>query len=308
MAPAELFGESLSACPACGTSGLQPWLRQEIAGIAFTLDKCPACGTGCLNPPPAPTYLKSLYGSTGHGAKSLTSFEAVLAAEREFPNSTVDAASMVRYAQKLLGPGHAGERLALDIGSGYGFFSKAALNQGFSVTAVNPAGLENRIFRQLNGFEPVPQFFEEVDWGARKFDLVILSQILEHLLDPLRVLVKIKNLLKPAGVAAIAVPNVDAILIKILRSQSSFLGLPEHVIHFSRKGLNAVLQRAGFAVKHHRYYSRIPYYAISNRLNLQGTPRKLVNHCFRICQWLPLTVCNWAGLGLFQNAWAAPQD
>ncbi len=306
MEPADLFVENLSSCPACGDSVIQPWLRKEIAGVTFHLDKCWACGTGFVNPPPSPAYLKSLYGCTGHGSKSLTSFDAVMAAEIEFPNSTVDAKRMVKYARKLLGPEKAGARIALDIGSGYGFFSQAALNQGFKVIAVNPASSENRIFQQLNGFEPIPQFFEEVDFGAEKFDLVILSQILEHLLDPLQVLVKIRNLLKPEGVIAIAVPNVDAILIKILKSKSSFLGLPEHIIHFSRKGLGAILQRAGFEVKHHLYYSRIPYYALSNRLNLQGRPRKLVNYCFRICQWAPLAICNGGGTGLFQNVWAVP--
>lgn len=306
MAPADLFAEKLSACPACGDSVMKPWLRQEIAGVTFHLDKCWACGTGFVNPPPTPTYLKSLYECTGHGSKSLTSFDAVMAAEIEFPNSTVDAKKMVKYARKLLGPEKARPGKALDIGSGYGFFSQAALNQGFKVTAVNPASTENRIFQQLNGFEPIPQFFEEVDFGAEKFDLVILSQILEHLLDPLQVLVKIRDLLKPEGVIAIAVPNVDAILIKILKSKSSFLGLPEHIIHFSRKGLGAILQRAGFEVKHHLYYSRIPYYALSNRLNLQGRTRKLVNYCVRICQWAPLAICNGGGTGLFQNVWAVP--
>jgi SAM-dependent methyltransferase len=306
MAPAVLFAENLSSCPACGDAGMKPWLRKEIAGVTFHLDKCWVCGTGCVNPPPSPEYLKSLYRSTGHGSRSLTSFAAVMAAEVESPNSTVDANRMVKYARKLLGPEKAGARIALDIGSGYGFFSQAALSQGFKVIAVNPASSENRIFQQLNGFEPIPQFFEEVDFGAQKFDLVIASQILEHLLDPLDVLVKIRNLLKPEGVIAIAVPNVDAILIKILKSKSSFLGLPEHIIHFSRKGLEAILQRAGFQVKHHLYYSRIPYYALSNRLNIQGRPRKLVNYCVRIGQWAPLAICNWGGTGLFQNVWAVP--
>ena len=162
-----------------------------------------------------------------------------------------------------------GQAKALDIGAGYGFFSRAALEQGFQVIAVNPASAENRIFKQLNGFEPIPLFFEEVDFGRERFDLVILSQVLEHLLDPFQVLVKVRNLMKPEGVIAIAVPNVDAILIKILKSRSSFLGLPGHIIHFSRKGLSAILQRAGFDVNLHRYISRIPYYSISNRLNMQ---------------------------------------
>jgi len=302
----KLVANNISSCPACGSSVKKPWLSKEISGVKFNLDKCCACGTGYVNPQPSAESLKSFYACLGHGSRSLTSFDKVMASEIEFPNSTVDAQRMVTYAKKLLGPCKDDKAKALDIGSGYGFFSKAALEQGFQVIAVNPASAENRIFQELNGFEPIPLFFEEVDFDTEKFDLVILSQVLEHLSDPFQVLVKVRKLIKPEGVIAIAVPNVDAILIKILKSRSSFLGLPEHIIHFSRQSLSAILQRAGFNVNLHRYISRIPYYGISNRLNIHGRSRKLVNYFVRVSQWAPLFIANRLGLGLFQNVWAVP--
>jgi SAM-dependent methyltransferase len=306
MQLSESVPHDLAACPACGSPVKKPWLSQELAGVNFTLDKCCACGTGYVNPQPSLESLQSFYASCGHGSKSLTSCAAVMASEVEFPNSTVDAQRLVTYAKGLLGACREGKAKALDIGSGYGFFSRAALEQGFQVVAVNPARAENRIFQQLNGFEPIPLFFEEVDFGMEKFDLVILSQVLEHLLDPFHVLTKVRNLIKPEGVLAIAVPNVDAILIKILKSKSSFLGLPGHLIHFSRRGLSALLQRAGFEVNLHLYISRIPYFSISNRLNIQGRSRNLVNYLVRVCQRPPLFIANRLGLGLFQNVWAVP--
>jgi SAM-dependent methyltransferase len=303
---AKLVVNNLDSCPACGSSVRQPWLSKEVAGLKFDLDKCCTCGTAYVNPQPSAESLKAIYSCFGHGSKSLTSFDQVMASEAEFPNSTVDAQRMVSQAKKLMGPLTAGRPKALDVGSGYGFFSKAAREQGFQVVAVNPALEENRIFKQLNGLEPIPRFFEEVDFGEDKFDLVILSQVLEHLLDPFQVLVKVRSLIKPGGVIAIAVPNVDAILIKLFKSQSSFLGLPEHIIHFSRKGLSAILQRAGFEVEFHVYISKIPYYSISNRLNMHGRSRNLVNNLTRIVQWAPLSIANRLGLGLFQNVWAVP--
>jgi SAM-dependent methyltransferase len=295
-----------ASCPACGSAVKRPWLSPEVAGVRFNLDKCCACGTAYVNPRPSAESLQSLYACCGHGSKSLTSLAAVMASEIEFPNSTVDARRLVTYAKGLLAPSQAGQAKALDIGSGYGFFSRAALEQGFQVVAVNPARAENRIFQQLNGFEPIPLFFEAVDFGAEKFNLVILSQVLEHLSDPLQVLVKVRKLIKPEGVLAIAVPNVDALLIKILRSRSSFLGLPGHIIHFSRQGLSALLQRAGFEVNLHTYVSRIPYYTISNRLNIHGRSRQLLNHLVRVAQRPPLFIADRLGLGLFQNVWALP--
>ena len=216
------LSDYLAACPACDSPIMQSWLTKEMGGLTFKLDRCCVCGTGYVNPRPSLEYLKSIYSITGHGSKSLTSFDEVMAAEIEFPNSTVDAQRIIKYAQKLLGP-RKNLRL-LDIGSGYGFFSRAGIVAGFQVTAINPASSENSIFKQLNGFEPIPQLFEEVDLGAEKFDLVILSQILEHFLDPRQILLRVNSLLNRGGVVAIAVPNIDTILIKILKSRSSFLG------------------------------------------------------------------------------------
>jgi SAM-dependent methyltransferase len=295
---------NLSACPACDSPIMQPWLTKEVGGVTFKLDRCCACGTGYVNPRPSLEYLKSIYAITGHGSRSLISLDSVMAAEIEFPNSTVDAQRIINYAQKLLGRRKNLE--LLDIGSGYGFFSRAGLEAGFQVTAVNPASSENSIFKQLNAFEPIPQFFEEVDFGAKKFDLVILSQILEHFLDPRQILIRVNSLLNRGGVVAIAVPNVDAILIKILKSRSSFLGLPEHLTHFSFKGLEAILQRTGFTAKNHLYVSRIPYNSLSNKLGLQGKSRQWLNRGFRIAQWLPLKIADWLGWGLYQNVWAQP--
>ncbi len=299
-----IFSNYLSACPACASPIMQPWLTKEMGGVTFKLDRCCACGTGYVNPRPSMDYLKSIYAITGHGSKSLISLDSVMAAEIEFPNSTVDAQRIIKYAQKLLGP-RKNLRL-LDIGSGYGFFSRAGIEAGFQVTAVNPASSENSIFKQLNGFDPIPRFFEEVDFGAAKFDLVILSQILEHFLDPRQILIRVNGLLNRGGVVAIAVPNIEAILIKILKSRSSFLGLPEHLTHFSLKGLEAILQRSGFAAKKHLYVSRIPYNSISNKLGLQGKSRQLLNRGFRIAQWLPLKIADGLGCGLYQNVWAQP--
>jgi len=300
----KIFSKYLHYCPVCGNYVVKPWFTKDYAGLQFKVDKCCACGSGYINPQPPEEYLQSLYSCIGHGSKSFTSLKDVIASEAEFPNSTVDAKRMVTYAKKVLGTKKEDYWKALDIGSGYGLFSRAALDQGFKVVAVNPAITENSIFKELNGFDPIPLFFEEIDFGDEKFDLVILSQVLEHILDPLEVLIKVRNLLEPGGVVAIAVPNVDAILIKILKSKSTFLGLPEHLFHFSRRGLGAILQRAGLNMIHHVYYSRIPYFTLSNKFNLHGISRKSMNLFVKVLQWPPLLLANLFGYGLYQNVWA----
>jgi 2-polyprenyl-3-methyl-5-hydroxy-6-metoxy-1,4-benzoquinol methylase len=142
----------------------------------------------------------------------------------------------------------------LDIGSGYGFFSRAAMREGFKVTAINPGEWENDIFEKLNGFRPIPKLFEDINFGDEKFSLVIMSHVLEHLRDPLAILARIKNLLDPQGVVAIAVPNFNSLLVKILGTKdNSCLLVPDHLTYFSKKGLLTLLERAGFKVYYHEY-------------------------------------------------------
>lgn len=299
----DFFKLKMSACPACGSKKISPWLVKSKEGIHFSLWRCNFCQTGFMNPQPTKEYLDLIYNKSGHGLTGPISFEEVIKGETEYPNATVDAKRLVERA-KIIMAGKEGLK-ALDIGSGYGFFTNAALKAGFRVLAVNPGKWENEIFEKLNGFSPVPQFFEEVDFGPEKFDLVILSQVLEHVGEPLGFLVKILSILNKAGIIAVAVPNVDSILVKLMKSKDNgCLWVPEHLTYFSKKGLISILDRAGFAIKAHMYISRIPYNSLSKRFNLKNIPRWLVNTMVRSLQKPPLKIINKLGFGFIHNIWA----
>jgi SAM-dependent methyltransferase len=296
------FKPERSYCPACDSAEIAPWLVKVKGAMSFNLWRCNACHTGFMNPQPQKSYLDAIYHKSGHGLAEPTSVEEVLRSEKEYPNASVDAARLAGEAKNLLPPRDGLQ--AIDIGSGFGFFSRAALNAGFAVTAVNPGKWENEIFEQINGFSPLPYFFEEFDFNGKKFDLVILSQVLEHIADPVSFLQKALQLLNPGGIIAIAVPNVDSILVKILQTkENGCLWVPEHLTYFSGPGLQSLLTRAGFTVKRHGYVSRIPYSALSRRLNLDGTPRRIINGVVKVFQKPPLMLVNWLGLGFVHHIW-----
>lgn len=304
-----IFMDKLYRCPLCDSEKISFWLNKSKNGIQFDIYKCKECASGFMNPQPTEEYLSLIYATSGKGLLQPLSFEQVMEAEVEYPNATVDAKRLISLAQKLILSNGDAELNALDIGSGWGFFSKEAIDQGCKVTAINPGSWENNVFVQLNGFSPIPSFFEAVDFGDQKFDLVILSQVLEHIPDPLKLLQMIIKLLKQGGILTIAVPNVDSILVKILKDKdNSCLWVPEHLIYFSKRGLFALLERAGFTIKHHMYVSRIPYFIVSNKLKLKGTIRHTMNNIVKISQWLPFKFINMVGIGMQHNIWAAPID
>jgi len=100
----------------------------------------------------------------------------------------------------------AGKRL-LDVGAAQGDMAELLTRQGYDVTAVegDPGLAEiartkcNRVV-VANLDDPIP------DWGG-PFDVVVYGDVLEHLKNPLSVLVNINRQLKPDGVVVISVPN-----------------------------------------------------------------------------------------------------
>jgi len=78
------------------------------------------------------------------------------------------------------------------------------------------------------------------------YDLVCLNQVLEHVLDPLADLRRIRELLEPGGWLFVATPGADSIPAK-LASVDWFYD-PDHVFFFSRKTLFAMLEKAGFEI------------------------------------------------------------
>ena len=260
-----------------------------------------------MNPRPTSDYLMNeIYSSSGHGLTEPASLSSVLASENEYPNSTKDADTLVRVALKHLAPGPKG-RSALDIGSGYGFFSRRALQAGFQVTAVNPGEWENRLYRELTGRRPIVEPIERVELNS-KFDLVLMSQILEHIHDPATVLKKVARLMNPKGILAIAVPNVRWVLVTLLREKErGVFWVPEHLNYFTATGLHSLLRRTGFNILETRNVAKVPYNAVSRRLRLSGATRSAANSLVKWIQWAPMKALEWAGRGIHLQVWASPK-
>ena len=299
-----IFDAKRTRCVACGSDQIAFWGSKRRGTVIFSIDWCKDCGTAFMNPRPKFEYLMTnVYSTSGHGLTEPISLDSVLTSEREYPNATRDAKTLVSVALRYL-DAPCGPKKALDVGSGYGFFSKAALEAGFEVTAVNPGRWENIIYRQLTGHEPIKEAFEHVEFDTH-FDLVLMSQVLEHMHDPRAVLEKVARLLAERGVVAIAVPNFHWVLVRLLRErENSVLWVPEHLNYLTEAGLRALLISTGFSVLEVRHVARIPYYALSKRLHLSGKLHNAANALVRIAQWLPMQMLKQLRSGITIQVWA----
>ena len=86
---------------------------------------------------------------------------------------------------------------------------------------------------------------ESLDKFLRKnilFDVIIMSDVIEHLDNPFNVLSLIEKNLEPNGIFIFTTMNMDALLPKIMRSKYHWI-MPQHKFYFSNSTLRYFLKR-----------------------------------------------------------------
>ena len=154
---------------------------------------------------------------------------------------------------------HSSKMRLLDIGCGSGEFLMYAKKNGFDAIGVEPS-LEAASEANANGLEVHCSNFEEFllsqenDPNADLFDAIIMLNVLEHIPDPVRLLLSARGLLKHNGLICIRVPNdfseIQIAAQKKLKKDEWWVAAPDHINYFSFTSLNWFLQGAGFDVIH----------------------------------------------------------
>ncbi|ASF45718.1 class I SAM-dependent methyltransferase [Methylovulum psychrotolerans] len=305
-----VYGDILQECVACRNPHISYWRKKNFhytdgeAQKEFHIYRCANCGTGFLNRPPHKQWLQAIYQYSGQALTQAITLAEVLARETEFPNCTADAIRMTERDSQL---NRSGNRQALDIGSGFGFCTHSLRKLGYRTVSINPGQYENTVFRELNGDEPLPIVFEDYH-AAEPFGIVMLSQVLEHLLEPEQAIAKVGGLLAQNGVLACAVPNYHSVLVKLLGTKdNACLWIPEHVNYFTEKGLTTLLERNGFNVVKVEQITRIPAKALSKRLGLQGKSAAVMDALTQRWQNPFARLMNALGWGIYLNVYAVKQ-
>lgn len=144
----------------------------------------------------------------------------------------------------------------LDIGCGTGGITMV-VNAGKrnSVVAIEPD--EHRAHLARNrGLDVHQRFFDEAFVEEQApFDVVMLSDVLEHLADPTAMLKLVARALKPGGLMLLSVPNVAhwtvraSLLIGRFEYKSAGIMDATHLRWFTTKSLCRLIEAAGFEVQ-----------------------------------------------------------
>jgi SAM-dependent methyltransferase len=142
-----------------------------------------------------------------------------------------------------------GSRL-LDVGCGGGLFLRIMKRLGHEVQGIelSPIAAERARAAGLPVFlGPVEQF--DAEHPGRRYDLITVNHVLEHVPRPVATLEAMRHLLAHQGSIFIAVPNADCPFCRTLRDRWHSTDLPFHLMQFTPESLRGAGEQAGLVVR-----------------------------------------------------------
>jgi SAM-dependent methyltransferase len=216
--------EGRRLCPGCGSGGGAPRGRKG----GFELLGCRACRTLYVSALPAAGAAENYEGYYDEGNLAVPDF-----IDRRL-DEIVAGFEPYRRAGRLL-----------DVGCGAGTFLRAAARAGWEAVGVEVSATAAEHNRAA-GFEVFNGFLEEARYPEGHFDVVLASEVLEHVPDPGEMLREILRVLRPGGLLWATTPNGRGLSARALGLGWSAVCPPEHLHLFSRRAAAQLLSETGF--------------------------------------------------------------
>ena len=97
----------------------------------------------------------------------------------------------------------------LDIGCGVGWSLVEAKKKGFNAYGIEPIKIASEYGNNILKVNIINSSFQSEIFKETKFDFVMMDQVLEHIPNPMKVIVDAFSLLKPGGIFFLGVPPLD---------------------------------------------------------------------------------------------------
>jgi SAM-dependent methyltransferase len=232
-------------CLACGASldgapGFPAVDRLHGTPGRFAVMVCPACGSGTTAPlVPASAlegYYPSGYGPYEDPANPMIRLISHVIRHRQ---TRQGLHSFPVSALRERGPGR-----GLDVGCGRGDLAAGLIGAGWRMTGVEPSPNAAANAR-ARGVDVRVGTLADCPLDGETYDGGVFQHSLEHTVEPLGDLERIRDALVPGGLIAVTVPNFGGWQARRLRANWYHLDVPRHRAHFTQAGLERLLVRAG---------------------------------------------------------------
>jgi SAM-dependent methyltransferase len=240
--------ERLVECPVCRGTSLARlpvpghWIGQELFephADALGLNRCRGCGFVFVNPRPSEALLRAFYAGDDY----------VCHVPDHSAAGARKAAARLAVVRRLTGVRSG--RL-LDYGCGGGELLRAAREAGWEAEGFDIGRAALAACRR----QGLPVTDDPAALARRRFDVIFLSHVFEHVADHREVLGRLGGLLAPGGHLCLEVPNARSlravlslpVLSRHLRFDERYRAFPIHLSYFSERTLPRLLVAHGFVV------------------------------------------------------------
>ena len=209
---------------------------------AFEIVQCTSCGIAQTHPMPDATSLNDYYSESYYGS-STKKFSGIVEYLTVFGNQ-VRAKKILKTL--IATQSKASNFKILDIGCG-----RATLLRQLRQMGCDCSGTE---LEKHPSEDAVPDIkihrgsIEDGEFRDSSFDGVVIWHVLEHLLQPMKVLNEMARITCDGGLAVIAVPNFSSLQSKLFKSNWFHLDLPRHLYHFDVENLSEALTQRGYVI------------------------------------------------------------
>jgi SAM-dependent methyltransferase len=192
----------------------------------------------------------------------------------------------------------------LDIGCNEGRGLTIYSRNGYKVEGLELNEMAATVARR-NGFNVHTTALERFTPDSL-FDVAVLSNVLEHSLDPTQMLRDVQRILKPGGQVWISCPNNRSWLRSFFGEYWINWHVPFHIVHFSSSTLGTTLTRAGFANARIRQITPSLWVAssvIARMLARRGQPTRQLRNPFLVFALMLITRFVCFPLLILGNRW-----
>lgn len=212
------------------------------AESAYLIAECRACHMTQTLPRPTPEELGKLYARFyNFGGERDTAYTRL---RQKFLNSWAYSL-FLKLDGDISFHSRRGQGRLLDIGCnegrGLALYARNGFTtvEGLETNPVAAAAARNRGFSihevELADFKP-----------EQRYDVAVLSNVLEHALDPAEMLGQVARILRPGGEVWISCPNADSWARHVFKRSWINWHVPFHIVHFTAETLSDTVKRAHF--------------------------------------------------------------